>query len=72
MSNARPGEAYSLAIGGAPAPFSSQSSPTPVARFDAPPGSIDNPYYPRNREEAVGLPSGAHFYDPAGVLRSRF
>jgi hypothetical protein len=72
MSNVRPGEAYGLAIGRGSAPVSNQTLPVPVAHFDAHPGSIDNPYFPRSLDEAAGLPSGAHFYDPAGVLRSRY
>jgi hypothetical protein len=65
----RPGQAYGLLIGpsAAPAPL-----PVPVAHFEAEAGSPENPFYPRSREEAESLPSGAHFYDPAGVLRARY
>jgi hypothetical protein len=44
----------------------------PVAHMDAEPGSIGNPFYPRSQAEAERLPSGAHFYDPQGVLRARY
>ncbi len=65
----RPGEAYNLTIGGGPAP--TLNAPVVFAHFDALPGSFENPYYPRTREEAVGLPSGAHFFAPDGILRER-
>jgi hypothetical protein len=63
----RPGQAYGLLIG---APAAQPQLPVPVAHFEA--GSPDNPYYPRSRQEAESLPTGAHFYDPAGVLRARY
>jgi hypothetical protein len=66
----RPGQAYGLLIGRAPQ--TAQTLPIPVAHFDAEPGSPANPYFPRSRDEAEGLPSGAHFYDPQGVLRARY
>lgn len=65
----RPGEAYGLLIGDGPAPV--EDLPIPVGHFDAAAGSIENPYFPRTRQEAESLPSGAHFFDPAGVLRER-
>ncbi len=69
MTN-RPGQAYGLLIGAPAAP--TPSLPVPVAHFEAEAGSPNNPFYPRSREEAETLPSGAHFYDPAGVLRARY
>ncbi len=66
----RPGQAYGLLIGAPSAP--APRLPVPVAHFEAEAGSPQNPFYPRSREEAEGLPSGAHFYDPAGTLRARY
>ena len=37
----------------------------------APAGTFDNPVRPRTWDEAHALAPGAHFYDPAGVLRIR-
>ena len=66
----RPGQAYGLLIGRTPSP--SPALPVPVAHFEAEAGSPDNPFFPRTRDEAEGLPTGAHFYDGEGVLRARY
>ena len=41
------------------------------AAHDHPAGSFNKPFVPQTWDEAHALPSGAHFYDPAGILRIR-
>jgi hypothetical protein len=65
----RPGRAYETLLGSGQ---SAEREQPPAMRPGAEPGSIDNPFCPRTRVEAEQLPSGAHFYDPQGVLRERY
>jgi hypothetical protein len=60
-----PGEAFLRTFGGDPA--------RAVSVEDQPsaPGTLYNPYIPQSWDEAHALPSGAHFFDPAGTLRVR-